>query len=208
MITTALRETACRGYDGPMVATATITRSATTVPIHQFDLDTYNQIVACGALEGQRVELLDGLFVQMSPQSRDHAAAIEALTGHFAGAHARLRVQLPLEVAPDSEPEPDIALVAPQSPRGEHPRTALLTIEVAVSSQRIDREVKGRLYAVAGIPIYWLIDVPARSVEVYSEPHANGYSQCRRYGAEATLSCPIEGVAELPLASLFGDQED
>lgn len=208
MVSTALEATSCRGYDGPMVATATITGSETIVPIHRLDLDTYNQIVACGALEGQRVELLEGLFVEMSPQSREHAAVIETLTGHFANADARLRVQLPLEVAPDSEPEPDIALVAPGSPRGEHPRTALLVVEVAVSSQRIDREVKGRLYALAGIPTYWLIDVPARSVEVYGEPHADGYRQCRRHSAPAILSCPVAGVADLSLVSLFGDQED
>lgn len=205
MTSTGFEAASCRRYDGPMVATATITGSETIVPIHRLDLDTYNQIVACGALEGQRVELLEGLFVQMSPQSREHAAAIETLTSHFAGADARLRVQLPLEVAPDSEPEPDIALVATGSPRGEHPRTALLTVEVAVSSQRIDRDVKGRLYALAGIPTYWLIDLPARSVEVYTEPHAEGYRRCRRFGAETILSCPVAGVADLPLSSLFGD---
>lgn len=196
------------GYDGPMVAAATTTGSETIVPIHRLDLDAYNQIVASGALEGQRVELLEGLFVEMSPQSRDHAAVIETLTGHFANADARLRVQLPLEVVPDSEPEPDIALVAPHSPRGEHPRTALLVIEVAVSSQQIDREVKGRLYALAGIPTYWLIDVPVRAVEVYSDPHADGYRRCKRHGAQAILSCPIAGVADLSLVSLFGDQGD
>lgn len=191
-----------------MVATATISGSETAVPIHRLDLDTYNQIVASGALEGRRVELLEGLFVEMSPQSRAHAAVIETLTGHFANADARLRVQLPLEVAPDSEPEPDVALVAPRSPRGEHPRTALLAVEVAVTSQRIDREVKGRLYALAGIPTYWLIDVPARSVEVYSEPQLDGYRQCKRHDAEAILSCPIAGVADLPLASLFGAEAE
>lgn len=186
-----------------MAATATITGSQTALPLHMLDLDTYNQIVASGALEGHRAELLEGLVVEMSPQSAAHAELVMLLTRHFAKADAWLRVQLPLEVPPDSEPEPDIAIVASPSPRGEHPRTALLVVEVSVSSQRIDREVKQRLYARAGIPTYWLIDVPARAVEVRSLPGSGGYASCARHAGESVLSSPLDGVADLPLAVLF-----
>ena len=134
------------------------------------DLETYNQIVASGALEGKHVELLEGLVVDMSPSSTVRADVIMLLTRHFAQASAWLRVQLPLEVPPDSEPEPDLALVASRPPHGEHPRTALLVVEVSVSSQRIDREIKRRLYAQVGIPTYWLIDVP---------PASSRFTRCR-----------------------------
>ncbi len=188
-----------------MAATATITGSETVLPIHRLDLETYNKIVASGALEGERIELLEGLVVEMSPQSTIHADVIMLLTRHFAQASAWLRVQLPLEVPPDSEPEPDLALVASRPPHGEHPRTALLVVEVSVSSQRIDREIKRRLYAQAGIPTYWLIDVPARAVEVHSLPGSNGYASCELHASESILSCPVVGVADLPVSALFDD---
>ena len=89
------------------------TATAQSLTIHRLDVDAYDHMVASGALEGEPVELLEGLLVEvMSPQSPAHAAAIERLTRHLASAHARLRVQLPLKVPPDSEPETDLALVA------------------------------------------------------------------------------------------------
>lgn len=186
-----------------MAATATITGSPTVLPIHRLDVAAYNQIVGSGALEGRRVELLEGLVVEMSPQSAAHADMVMLLTRHFAKADAWLRVQLPLEVPPDSEPEPDIAIVVSRPPLGEHPRTALLVVEISVSSQRIDRDVKRRLYARAGIPTYWLIDVPARAVEVHSNPSVGDYADCERHDAGSMLPCPIAGVADLRLATLF-----
>ncbi len=203
IIANSLKASHRGGYAELMAATATITGSAGPLPLHRLDLDAYNRIVASGALEDRRVELLEGLIAEMSPQSTAHAEAIMLLTRHFANAKAWVRVQLPLEVAPDSEPEPDIALVAERPPRGEHPRTALLVIEVATSSQRVDREVKGRLYARAGVPTYWLIDVPARTVEVYDGPRQRGYARCERHTGAAILSCRAIGVADLSLAALF-----
>lgn len=184
-------------------ASATIAEPSTPLPLHRLDLDTYNKIVASGALEGRRVELLHGLLVEMSPQSPTHAVLIERLTHHFASAKARMRVQLPIEVPVDSEPEPDIALLNHEPGLIEHPRTALLAVEVAVSSQAKDRETKASLYSFAGIPTYWLVDVPARVVEVYSEPGEHGYRKCERHGAKVTLPCSVEGVPDLDLGKLF-----
>lgn len=183
--------------------TAAVAECGTALPIHRLDLDTYNKIVASGALDGQRVELLDGVLAEMSPQSPAHANLIERLMDHFAAARLPVRVQMPIEVAPDSEPEPDIALLAERPPVMEHPRTALLVIEVAVSSQATDRDTKAMLYARAAVPVYWLIDVPARTVEVYTQPGENGYSRCERFGVDAKLPCALEGVADIDLQALF-----
>ncbi|MHB1860885.1 MAG: Uma2 family endonuclease [Solirubrobacteraceae bacterium] len=189
-------------------ATATTAESETTLPLHRLDVDTYNAIVASGALEGQRVELLDGVLVQMSPQSPAHATVVRLLARHFAASPRWwVDVQSPLEVRPDCEPEPDLAIHAEQPPPDRHPHTALLAIEVAVSSQLIDRDVKGAKYAGAAIPVYWLVDVPARTVEVYTEPGEHGYGRCERYGAGAKLPCRLEGVAEIDLAALFAGVE-
>lgn len=189
------------------MATSTTAADATTgieLPLHRLDLDTYNKIVASGALEGQRVELLDGVLVEMSPHSPAHATVMRRLTRHFAAAPAWwTQVQLPIETPPDSEPEPDLAVLADEPPPDRHPRTAELVIEVAVSSQRVDRDVKAAKYARAAIPTYWLIDIPARTVEVYTEPGESGYGRCEQIGANAKLSCPLEGVADVNLDALF-----
>ncbi|HUB74208.1 MAG TPA: Uma2 family endonuclease [Solirubrobacteraceae bacterium] len=190
-----------------MPASSTVTAAAaepgTELPIHRLDVDTYNKIVASGALEGQRVELLDGVLVEMSPHSPAHGTLIERLTSHFAATGMALRVQLPIEVGPDSEPEPDLALLAERPAPTEHPRTALLVVEVAVSSQKTDRDTKGALYARAAIPTYWLVDVPARAIEVYTEPGDGGYGARELISGKDKLRCALAGVTDIDLALLF-----
>jgi Uma2 family endonuclease len=179
--------------------------TTTTLPIHRLDLETYNRMVASGALEGEPIELLEGLLVEMSPQKAEHATLIEELTRHFGTARARLRVQLPLEVPPDSAPEPDLALVAERPPRGHHPRTALLVIEVAVSSHKVDRGAKAKLYARAGVPQYWVINVPGRCVEVRTDPGPDDYRRCDVYKVGASLQSPDPGADDLDVGALFGE---
>lgn len=163
-------------------------------------------MVSLGALEGEPVELLEGLLVEvMSPQSAAHATVIERLTRHLVPAGARLRVQLPLEVPPDSEPEPDLALVEGEPSPVRHPRTALLVVEVSFSSPQIDRGVKAELYARAAVPTYWLIDVLGKAVEVRSDPGPAGYGRCEVYKAGDRVPSPAEGVAELDVGALLED---
>lgn len=179
-----------------------------TLPVHRLDVDTYNRIVDSGALEGQRVELLDGVLVEMSPQSPAHSTVIMRLMRHFAAAPRWwTRVRMPVEVRPDSEPEPDLAVVAEEPSPIEHPSTALLVIEVAVSSQMIDRNVKAAKYAAARIPTYWLVDVPARAVEVRTQPGAGGYERCDTYGEQDKLPSPLDGVDDVVLATLLAGVE-
>jgi Uma2 family endonuclease len=172
--------------------------------LHRLDVGTYNRMVATGALEGLPVELLEGLLVEvMSPQSAEHASVIERLTPYLGGAQARLRVQLPLEIGPHSEPEPDLALIEGEPSSKHHPRTALLAIEVAVTSHKQDRGEKADLYAGAPIPTYWLVDVPGRAIEVRSGPGPEGYRRCEIYGVGATVRSPVEGVPDLDVGELF-----
>ncbi|HXB63949.1 MAG TPA: Uma2 family endonuclease [Solirubrobacteraceae bacterium] len=172
--------------------------------VHRIDVGTYERMVASGALEGRRVELLKGLLVAMSPQSPEHAAVVERLTRSLAGAAAlRLRVQLPLEGEWDSVPEPDLALVERRNPPHRHPRTAMLVVEVAVTSHERDRGEKADMYAWAPIPVYWLVDVPGRAVEVRTDPGPAGYGRCEVYGVGATVPSPAEGVPDLDMAWLF-----
>jgi Uma2 family endonuclease len=180
--------------------------SVSSLPIHRLDLEAYNRMVSSGALEGEPVELLEGLLVEvMSPQSTQHATVIERLTRHLGRSQARLRVQLPLEVPPDSEPEPDLALVEGEPVPDHHPRTALLVVEVSFSSPRIDRGVKAELYARAGVPTYWLVDVLGGAIEVRTDPGPGGYRGCEVYDLGSSIPSPAVGVADLDVASLLED---
>jgi Uma2 family endonuclease len=160
----------------------------------------YDQLVALGAFAGERLELLQGALVTMSPQHAPHAATISRLTKLLVRRLAdtyELRFQLPLAIAEDSEPEPDVAIVAAGDYQRAHPTTALLVIEVADSSLARDRR-KAALYAAAGIPECWIIDLAARVVEVYRAPSASGYTAQRTVMLGEVLS-PL-AVPELALA--------
>ncbi len=120
-------------------------------------LDEYHRMAEAGILgEDEHVELIDGMLVAMTPQGRAHARVIQRLTRLLVralGDDLEVLPQLPLTLPDDSEPEPDLAVVrAEDAQSGEHhPRTALLVVEVAGDSLRLDRGSKAALYARAGI---------------------------------------------------------
>jgi Uma2 family endonuclease len=132
----------------------------------------------------ERLELLAGQLVVREPQGDPHALAIErvneALRAAF-GLAWRVRVQLPIALDDESEPEPDIS-VAP-GPLGRNseakPSRLVLVVEIAESSLRLDREFKGSLYARARVPEYWIVNLTARVLEVYREP---GHDASALYG--------------------------
>jgi Uma2 family endonuclease len=136
----------------------------------------YDRLVDLGMFQGERLELLDGLLVVREPQKSPHASTVakvgQALTAAFGrGWHAR--IQAPIALDADSEPEPDVAIVAgvPDDYVSAHPSTAALIVEVADSSLRLDRRFKTGLYARAGMPEYWIVNLVDRVLEVHREPH-------------------------------------
>jgi Uma2 family endonuclease len=186
-------------YDEPMAV-----EPATTLPLHRIDVETYDRMVASGALEGQKVELLEGVLVEVSPQSSAHATVITRLA-RYLGASPRwwVRVQMPIAIRPNSEPEPDLAVFDQEPPPKRHPGTALLAVEVSFSSQMIDRNVKGCLYARAEIPVYWLVDLPARTIEVRTQPSADGYRSCQAFEEGDVIPSPLAGVKDLDVTELL-----
>lgn len=167
--------------------------------------ERYWQLVGDGTIgPDDRVELLEGVIVAMSPQSPSHAGVIRKLTQWLAGVvgnHASLQIQLPLDLGETSIPEPDVAVVAgrPEDHMTAHPTTALLVIEVAESSLIQDRLTKAPLYAAAGIPEYWVVNLRDRCVEVHRRP----IPAERRYD-ESRIARPGEtlDVAALPAVAL------
>jgi Uma2 family endonuclease len=143
----------------------------------------YDKMVELGLFEDERIELLAGVLVEMSPQGLDHAFAVRRLNEILVLAlHDRAEIgpQLPFALSEDSEPEPDL-VVSPRAGRARaHPSEAYLVIEVAESSLRKDRRIKAALYAAAGVPEYWLVNLVDKVVEVHRDPGAAGYALVTR----------------------------
>lgn len=162
--------------------------------------EEYYKMVEAGVLRpDERVELIGGRIVAMSPQNSPHFTAIrlveEALRAAF-GAGYEVRVQGPLDLSPSSQPEPDVAVVQGQARdyARAHPITALLVVEVSESTLAFDRGEKASLYASAGIPEYWVVNLVDRRVEVYRDPvpvtgqlYGYGYRSCTHYFATDTV---------------------
>lgn len=161
--------------------------------IHPLSLDRYHRMIDLGVLgEDDKVELIEGVLVEMSPQGPLHIDGTTWLTMRFAPAvagRADVRVQGPLTLpGSGSEPEPDVAIVALDAPRPWHPSAALLVIEVAVTSLAFDRRTKARVYGAAGLPEYWIVDVRGEAVEIRTDPTADGYATLRTARAGETIS--------------------
>lgn len=137
--------------------------------------EEYERMVAAGAFQDRRVELLDGVVYEMTPQLSPHAATVmqayEVLRAILPPGFS-IRSQMPLDLGQKSIPEPDLAVV-PGGPRdyySAHPAGALLVVEVADTSPAKDRKRKGPIYAKAGIQDYWIINLARGILEVYREP--------------------------------------
>lgn len=169
--------------------------------VHRLTSAEYDRMVASGALESVRVELVDGLLVDVTPPGPEHSAAIQALTRLFAGRADLLRVQLPLACAEGWRPEPDVALAEPSGPT-RHPPTAHLVVEVVVTA-RAEAERKLPGYALAAVPAVWLVDVPTRTAEVLTTPRSNGYADRASIRGEDPLDPAVSGIAPFSVRDLF-----
>ena len=167
----------------------------------KFTVDEVMQMVAAGVLdEDDRVELIEGELLVMSPQDPPHASVIERLNGMLMAAYGpscRVRVQLPLLASPTSLPEPDFAVVRgdERAYESRHPGgdDAVLVIEVSWSSRHRDRR-KAAIYGRAGVPVYWRLDVETRRLEVHEKPAPDGtYTLIRVHDEAAEVELP--GIA-------------
>jgi len=176
---------------------ATIPRAAPTR--HLISVDAFHRMGETGILgPADRVELIDGEIIDMSPIGALHAAIVDLLARHFgrrAGDAVFVRCQNPLRLDDMSEPEPDIAILRPRADfyTTAHPGPAdvLLVIEVADTSLSYDLAVKVPLYARHGIPEVWVIDSATRRTQVFREPRERrvaGEPAGSGYACEVTLA--------------------
>jgi Uma2 family endonuclease len=169
-------------------------------------LQEYHRMVEARVFdEDEGVELLEGVIVRISPQDAAHAIVVERLNDplfvHLPPDYV-IRCQLPLSLSDADEPEPDVAVIARTTPRSRRaqPTTARLVFEVAGGSLRKDREVKGPLYARAGIPEYVVVNLVDETLEVHRDPDpdAGRFRSLSTLGKEATFES--SGVSGLKFA--------
>jgi Uma2 family endonuclease len=166
----------------------------------------YDRLVELGVFEDQRIELLGGVLVEMSPQGTAHSAAATMLAQRLIrqlDERAVVRVQMPFAASEVSEPEPDVAVVPCQSYARAHPSEAYLLVEVCDSSAAKDHGLKARLYAAAGVPEYWVVDVSKRRVTVHTEPSPDGYRANRSFGPDERLAPRQFPDVAIRVAELF-----
>jgi Uma2 family endonuclease len=163
----------------------------------------YEVLVAANAFKDARVELLDGQLVTKVTTSPLHswvATRLAKLLGRAAPDDIAVRVNQPFAASDHSEPEPDVAVVPDVGPG--HPSQALLVAEVCNTSDHNDRVIKMRIYADAGVPEYWIVDVNAKRIEIYTEPAAGGYTQ-ERIVSSGSVAPGALPDAHVEIAKLF-----
>ena len=162
-----------------------------------------------------RFELLGGEIFELMPPGPLHAFVVDLLAG-LLGALARAnggyaRVQNPIRLSPEYDPQPDIAVVRGRErdyrDRFPGPADVLLLVEVADSSLEHDREQKLPAYAAAGIQECWLVNLPEQQVEVYREPGDGIYRLRRLYRSGETVEPMAVPGASLPVAELLGEAD-
>lgn len=181
-----------------------------TFPIRAISVSEYHRMGEIGILsEDERVELIDGVLKKMSPKGTKHTASVSKLANllpRLLEGKAWLRVQDPIVLNDDTEPEPDLALVKPRDDDYAEvhpcPDDVLLLIEVSDTSLDEDREVKLPRYAASGIPEVWIVNLVENIIEIYRKPLFSDDGTCFGY---RTLTNFVKGDALIPQA--FPDLE-
>ena len=162
----------------------------------KFTIEQYHKMAESGILtEDERVELIRGEIVEMSPIGRRHAACVRRLVKLFSeklSQRAIVDTQNPVELSDRSEPQPDVALLQPRpdfyEARHPQPEDIFLLVEVADTTVETDRNVKIPLYAEGGISEVWLVNINEQCIEIYREPVSTGYQNVQNFQRGQTLS--------------------
>jgi Uma2 family endonuclease len=181
-----------------------VTNKIPTHPIWQLTVEQYHTMISTEILmDGDPVELLEGWLVMKMLKNRPHSFTTQMLRevlvamlplGWFVNGQEPITTE-------DSEPEPDLPIVRGErrmySDRHPRPEDLGLVIEVADSSVERDRTIKKRIYARAGISVYWIVNLPERQIEVYSQPdnssERSDYLQCQIFNAITEVPIYLHG---------------
>lgn len=162
--------------------------------IARFSLAEYDRMIACGAFDAgkpRRLELIQGEIREVTPPGPEHEASVDWLAEwsieNAPKRKAQVRVQNSIGLPEiETAPQPDVAWVVRRDYRRRRPLSSevLLLIEVSDSTLEYDRGEKARLYAEAGIADYWIVNIPARAIEVHREPQRGRYRSVTVYSGD------------------------
>lgn len=177
-----------------------------------FTVDEYHRMAAAHIFgEDDRVELIEGEVVQMTPVGSRHAACVKRLIrllDRGAGERAIVGAQDPIRLGTRSEPQPDVVLLRPRpdfyAAAHPGPDDVILVIEVAETSAEYDRSIKVPLYGQAGIPEAWLVDLAGDCVEVFRTPAPQGYREVQRVQRGQSLSPQVFPDVEFTVDEVIG----
>jgi Uma2 family endonuclease len=177
----------------------------------RFTVDDYHRMGDAGILlEDDRVELIYGEILAMSPIGNPHNAAVDRANRALvraAGDSAIVRVQGSVRLNNYNEPQPDIVLLKPRDDfyavGGANPSDILLIIEMADSSLRYDRKLKARLYAEMRVVEYWVADLNAERVYSYSDRQEKSYRVVRQFRKGESISPELLPDCRIPVESLL-----
>ena len=181
------------------------------LPRHRWTVDDYHRMAEVGLLDADaRVELIEGEIVEMAPIGDPHIDVSNRLTRLLVlavGERGIVSVSNPVRLNAHSEPQPDFAVLRPRADyrtRGPRPDDAMLVVEVSDTTLRRDRGVKRPLYASAGIPEYWIVNLEERYVEIHRSPAGDTFASVERKGPGdvATIEA-LPGVA-IPVTDVLG----
>ncbi len=182
--------------------------------LYRLRVEEYEAMVASGTLKERRgIQLINGLLVKKMTQNPPHAIAYTLCgdqIGRFIPPGWHLRSALPIRLpSQSSEPEPDHCIVRGgiRDYLAGHPGPVqiAMVIEVSDSSLAEDRELGARVYGPAGIPVYWIVNLVDRQVEVHSNPGPSGYGSRRDHAAGDTIPLAIGGqiVGEIAVVDIL-----
>lgn len=188
------------------------TKTREVVSRRRFTVHEYHRMAEAGILhEDDRVELIDGEVVEMSPIGGRHAKCVTELTRLLApliSDQVLLSVQNPIRIGEYYEPQPDVTVLRPSERyrAGElpEPQDVLVLIEVSDTSLPHDRTVKLPLYARAGIPEVFIVDLVSDTIERHTEPTGNGYRLTARARRGETLESVALGALVLSADAVLG----
>jgi Uma2 family endonuclease len=181
-----------------------------SIPRRPISVSEYHKMVDAGVFhEDDRMELIEGELIQMSPIGGAHiqlSNLLNRVLDRQLGDAGIVSVQNPIALPPDSEPEPDIAILQPECLRRKDvPRAedVLLLIEISTTTLDYDRDVKIPLYAKHGIPEVWIVDEKSRSVSIYREPARTTYRRLLTAQKNDTISPLLLPSVQVALLELW-----